>query len=456
MDAPPRWRSRIAYFVTVALAAGAAAGITALLLNIRARKDEAQKHVVQLFELDEDTVDPAVWGNYYRSQYDSYKRTVDTQRTKHGGSDAIDKLEQDPELRRMYAGYAFSIDFREERGHAFMLKDQDDTERVKQRKQPGACLHCHSSVIPAYRKLGQGDVSAGFTAMCAMDWKEARALVSHPVTCIDCHDPKNAQLRVSRPAFFQGIQAFAAGDEPAPHLPSVERWRKGNRKKPYDPNADATRQELRSFVCGQCHVEYYVQPKTNLLTYPWSKGLKAEQIEAYYDEIGFKDWMHAETAAATLKAQHPEFELWSQGIHARSGVSCSDCHMPYQREGAIKVSDHHVRSPLLNVSRACQVCHRFDEKEILARAEAIQDRTKSLLTRSQAALVDLIEALKTAKARGASEKVLADARALQRRAQWRIDFIASENSLGFHAPQESARLLAEAIDFARLGQLAVK
>src|SRR6266849_2055279 len=152
---------------------------------------------------------------------------------------------------------------------------------------------------------------------------------------------------------------------------------------PYDVNAMATRQELRSFVCGQCHVEYYFKGEGKLLTYPWRNGLKVEQIEAYYNETGFRDWVHAETKAPVLKAQHPEFEIWNQGIHARSGVACADCHMPYRREGAIKISDHQVRSPMFNIARACQTCHRYPEDEIKARVEAIQGRTKALQDRAE-------------------------------------------------------------------------
>jgi len=89
----------------------------------------------------------------------------------------------------------------------------------------------------------------------------------------------------------------------------------------------ATRQEMRSYVCGQCHVEYYFKGDEKILTFPWSKGLRPEDIEAHYDEYGFSDWTHKETGAKMLKAQHPEFETWSSGLHARSGVSCADCHM---------------------------------------------------------------------------------------------------------------------------------
>jgi nitrite reductase (cytochrome c-552) len=124
------------------------------------------------------------------------------------------------------------------------------------------------------------------------------------------------------------------------------------------------------------------------------------------------------------------------------------------REGAAKVSDHWIRSPLLGINRSCQTCHRAPEAEILARVELIQDRNNRLLQRGGTAIVELIDAILAAKKGGATEAQLAPALALQRRAQWRLDFIAAENSMGFHAPQEAARVLAEAIDYARQGQLA--
>src|SRR5262245_49565569 len=450
-----RWRARLIYGVTILLAAAGSFLVAALLMNIQQRKQESQEHYLKLADLDEDTVDPAIWGRNFPRQYDGYKRTVDMERTRHGGSEAFSKLEADPRLVRIFAGYAFSLDYREERGHAYMLQDQDETERVKKIEQPGACLHCHASVIPAYRKVADGDVMKGFEKVCAMPWSEARKLVDHPVSCVDCHDPKSMQLRVTRPGFLNGIEARAKSGQELPHLPSIATWRNGKRDQDYDVNQLATRQEMRSFVCGQCHVEYYFKGDGKLLTYPWHKGIKVEQIESYYDESNFKDWVHKETEAPALKAQHPEFEMWSQGIHARSGVSCADCHMPYQREGAIKISDHHVRSPLLNISRACQTCHRYPEQEILARAEAIQDRTKALMDRAEDALIQMMDALKAAPARGVPAQKLEAARMLHRKAQWRLDFVAAENSMGFHAPQEAARILGEAIDYARQAQVVV-
>ncbi len=243
---------------------------------------------------------------------------------------------------------------------------------------------------------------------------------------------------MTRPGFIAGIKALKAQQGVAN----------------YDPNRDATRQEMRAYVCGQCHVEYYFKGAGKTVTYPWANGLKVEEIEAYYDKEGFTDWTHAETGTKMLKAQHPEFEVWTQGIHARAGVACADCHMPYQRVGALKVSDHWVRSPLLNINRACQPCHGVPEKELEGRVLAIQDRHNAMLQRAAKATTDLMDAIVAARKAGVPEASVQAAQALHRKAQWRLDFVAAENSMGFHAPQEMARILGETIDFARQGQLA--
>lgn len=523
---PPRRTFFLSTLMVVA--ALVALGVTALLVTIFERRSEARSPFVRLAEVDEVSTDPRLWGVNWPHQFDSYQRTVDVTQTRFGGSSAMpeSKLEEIPWLRRLYAGYAFSIDYRERRGHAYMLYDQEVTERVTKKPQGGACLHCHASVVPTYRRLGleaeglPADAAAlaadfnwpaverGFELAAKMTYFEAHAELlatpdggdgaggplfpggratpvaagtapaetaspetaptgtvpaeaghgamgrAHPVSCIDCHDPQSMAIRVTRPGFVRGIAALAASDDPVAHLPSVERWRSGDRTQPYNPNTDATRQEMRSFVCGQCHVEYYCASKETLF-FPWSQGLKVENIEAVYDNHTFPngepfhDFVHGETGAKVYKAQHPEFELWSQGVHARSGVACADCHMPYQREGAMKVSSHWVRSPLLAVNEACQTCHNVPEAELLDKVATIQDRTKELLELSGAAMVAMLDAIREAQAAGFTAEQLAPAYDLQKKAMWRLDFISSENSMGFHAPQEAARILAESIDFSR-------
>ena len=524
---PRRKRSRLMLLVALLVAVALATfGVTWLLVTIFEHRQEARTPFVRLVDVNEVSTDPVPWGTNWPHQFDSYRRTVDTTETQYGGSSAMpeSKLEANPWLRRLYAGYAFSIDYREARGHAYMLFDQEVTERVTKRTQSGACLHCHASVIPTYRRLGmeaagqKADAEAlaadfnwpavleGFRVASTMDYTTAHAELlktpdgtpgenlplfpggaatiapspasppdvppvqddepdihqtgeAHPVSCIDCHDPKTMQVRVTRPGFVLGIAALAESDDEVPHLPSIERWREGDRNMPYDPNVHASRQEMRSFVCGQCHVEYYCAAKETLF-FPWDNGFKVEQIEQTYDDhkfpdgTPFYDYEHGETGAKVYKAQHPEFELWSQGIHARSGVSCADCHMPYERQGAMKVSSHWVRSPLLNINNACQTCHNVPEAELRDKVETIQGRTVAQLERAATAMTDMLDAILAAKAAGATPEQLAPLFELQKKAMWRLDFISSENSDGFHADQEAVRILGESIDYSRQAQAA--
>jgi len=439
----------------VLLAAGVVFAMAALLVNIFQRQQEAKNTFVRVVELTDRTENAEEWGKNFPYQFDAYRRTVDQVRTRFGGSEAVprtpteadprsvvaqSKIEEDPRLKTLWAGYAFAHDFREERGHAFMLEDQAYTGRQAVVQQPGTCLQCHSSAYAPMMALGEGDLMKGFEKMNQLPYAEARKLVNHPVTCLDCHAPDTMQLRITRPAFIEGLRALKARD--------------GIRN--YDPNTMATRQEMRAFVCGQCHVEYYFKGPEKRLTFPWANGLRADEMLTYYEETRLKDWTHADTGAPTLKAQHPEFELWSQGIHARSGVSCADCHMPYKREGAMKVSDHHVRSPLLNINRACQTCHKWPEAELKARVETIQHRTFELRNRAMDAVVALIGDLKGARERGETGAGVSAAQGFQRQAQFLLDFVEAENSTGFHAPQEAARVLGMSIDLARQGQLALR
>lgn len=435
------------------LAAVVTAGIMALLFNIFERQQEARQPFQQIVKIDDNTDDPAIWGENFPQQYDDYLATTDQVRTIYGGSEAIrripterdpraqvaqSRLEEDQRLKTLWAGYAFSEDFREERGHAYMLEDQEFTGRQAFAKQPGACINCHASVYTVYKGLGNGDLFAGFEKLNQMPYMEARQHVKHPVACIDCHEPQTMKLRITRPAFMEGMKALKASQG----------------VKDYDVNKQATRQEMRSFVCGQCHVEYYFRKEDKRLTYPWSKGLSIEQI--YAAEEGHVDWKHKLTGAGVLKAQHPEFEMFNQGVHAKSGVSCADCHMAYKRVGAQKISDHHVRSPMLNVNRACQTCHNVPEAELKGRVNDIQRRTYEMRGRAMDAAMALIADLEAASASAIPQAKLAPAQELQRKGQFYLDFVEAENSMGFHAPEEALRILGESIDFLRQGQLKLR
>lgn len=500
------------------VAVAGTAVVSYVLVTMFGHKQDARQPFVRVVEVSEISTDPEPWGQNWPRQFEGWKATAGD--TFYGGSSAMpeSKLDAQPWLKRLYSGYAFSIDYREARGHAYMLYDQGVTERITQKPQAGACLHCHASTTVLYRRVGMeamGEevtdetlaadfnmpaVIRGFEELSQKPYQEVLAMLydtpdgtpgenepvfpmpptggftgeyagqqvpaghemigeAHPVTCIDCHDPESMSIRITRPGFILGIAALAAGDGDASHLPSIEQWRQGSRSEPYDPNQLATRQEMRSFTCGQCHVEYYCANK-DTLTFPWGKGLTVEAAEQVWDEkvfpdgSKFHDYKHGETGALAFKAQHPEFELWSQGIHARSGVSCADCHMPYEREGAMKVSNHKVQSPMENINAACQGCHNVAEDELRNRVRTIQARTISLTERAGAAVTEMLDAIMEAKAAGATDQELAGIFELQRKAMWRLDYISSENSKGFHADQEAARILAESMDYSRQAQAA--
>ncbi len=414
----------LTYVAIFAVAVILTAAVAALLVNVNSRKNEAAEYPLKVVEIAENELDPAVWGQNFPRQYDSFVRTEENYgATPYGGSEPYSKLERHPDLLRLWAGNAFSKDHNEERGHFYAQSDQTETERVKVANQPAACANCHAAETP------QLIAEMGWEEFNHTPFNDIKDQLHLGSSCADCHDPDTMDLRLTRPALINALDAQGID------------W------------TQATRQEMRTYVCAQCHVEYYFAGEKKELTFPWTEGLRIENIEAYYNDAGFKDWVHAETGAPMLKAQHPEYELWSTGIHARSGVACADCHMPYVRDGSVKVSDHWLRSPLTNLDSSCGSCHKQTEEELRERVAIIQDTTAGLLRRSEEALVAAIDAIVAAKAAGATDEQLAEVNQLHRSASLRWDFISSENSTGFHSPQEAARVLAEAIDLARQAEL---
>ncbi len=424
----PRGR-RSGILVVLAFVVGVVllAVVGAMLVNIFERKQEATETFVQVVDVEDGEMDASVWGQNFPLEYSRFLMMEDdTVRTAYGGSQQYDKLARFPAMQRLWNGYAFAVDFREDRSHWYTLVDQKETKRQEVVQQPGACANCHAGEAPALIE------SMGWEAFNKGPYSAITDQLHTGGTCNDCHDPDTMALRITRPAFT------AAMEERGIDL------------------AKASRQEMRTYVCGQCHVEYYFVGENKILTFPWEKGLSIDNINDYYDEYGFKDWEHKDTGAPMLKVQHPEFELYSTSIHAQSGVSCADCHMPYIREGALKISDHWIRSPIQNVANACQSCHKMEEAKLLERISTIQGRTAEQLREVETAIIAAIDAITAAKAAGATDADLVEARDFQRKANLRWDFVSSENSTGFHSPQESARVLGDAVNFARMSQLSAE
>lgn len=372
------------------------------------------------FNIPDGELDPAIWGKAFPDEYASYLKNKEMKKgnSKYGGSESFSHLTEDPLQVKLFAGYAFSLEYNEERGHVYTVEDVSKTKRVND-KTPSSCWTCKSPNAAALIKE-QGD------KFYAVPFKDNKDKMKHPVACADCHDNRTMALKITRPGFIEGLKAQGK-----------------------DPQS-LSRQEMRSAVCGQCHVEYYFRPDNKKVVFPWANGFRVENIEKYYDDVKFKDWEHPDSKAPLLKAQHPEYEMFSTGIHAANNVACADCHMPYVKEGKSKISSHQWQSPLNTVSQSCGACHKQSEEYLKNQVYDIQAKVFSTKLLAEKAIVRAIDKIKlVAQNPAADSNLLAEARDLHRKAQWRWDFVSAENSMGFHSPTEALRILGEAIDLGR-------
>jgi nitrite reductase (cytochrome c-552) len=171
-------------------------------------------------------------------------------------------------------------------------------------------------------------------------------------------------------------------------------------------------------------------------------------MEEYFNKADFADWTHAVSKTRMVKIRHPDYEVYKTGIHAYRDIACADCHMPYRTEGGVKFTDHHLQSPLMNIANSCVVCHRWSETEIRARVEAIQDKVHEARGWTEAMLARAHFDIAAAMQAGASDEELVGVRKLVRGAQLRWDYVAANNGMGFHSPEECMRILAAALNIA--------
>lgn len=484
-----------------------------------------------LVELSDDNPTFDHWGQNFPDYLDMYTKVEKEVpfSTEFGGNLAYSKLIRYPQLTVLWAGYPFSIDANEERGHFWIQVDQMDTARNNKdflnshgfaafAGQPTACMNCHSGWSPwLLENVAKGDwVAFNSTKYWTMikNVPAVNGIVENSpehsgphggkrmgVTCADCHNPDDMSLRLSRQAAIDSLVM------------------RGYEKDPVQ-GIKASREEMRSLVCAQCHVEYYFKPtgekvkvmgesiandtskkwyngtqKTYdefdswrdgnspteieadgiVLLFPWAEWKKGqpfriEMFDDYYDKIRDKfpsDWTHKLSGAPMIKIQHPETELYSGGVHAANGVSCADCHMPYIRKGAKKLSQHNVTSPLADINSACKTCHTQSEEYLKGQIADIQNSVAYDLRTAEYGIVSLITDIKKLRdALGEKPEYQSEGKAdvkkinlalnevleLHRKAQIRADFVGAENSTGFHNPREASRMLLQAIDMARTGQ----
>ncbi len=414
-----------------------------LFLSINTRRNETYQIYTPKVEYDQSETRNEVWGKNFPKQFESYYRTADTTfKSKHNGARKVDMLEEDPRMVVLWAGYGFSKAYYQGRGHFYAIKDMEDIYRTSdytgptkkgEGPMPGTCWTCKSPDVPRYMEE-HGGGQEGAAALYGGKWSEKGGEIANPIGCGDCHDAKTMELKITRPAL---IEAFEARGEDI---------------------SKATHQEMRSLVCAQCHVEYYFNNETPVkgvpyLTFPWTNGYRAEDMEKYYDDIDFKDWTHKLSKAPMLKAQHPGWEVYMTGIHAERGVSCADCHMPYISEGGQKFTDHHMQSPLNNVSASCQVCHREDAEELKRNVYDRQDKILESRNELEKFLVRAHVEAKKAWDLGATEEQMKDILQDIRHAQWRWDYVAASHGGSFHSPVEIGRTLGSGLTIIQEGRI---
>ncbi len=402
-----------------ALFLGALGGVFLLgvfATTIMERRAESRKKFEWVTPVSEWEANSAVWGKNFPREFETWKQTREGAfRSKYNGSVERDMLEEDPRWVVLWAGYPFSREYNQSRGHAHAVEDVQKILRTDE-TNPGTCWTCKSSDIPGLMN------KMGVAEFYKEKWIHLGDKVHNSIGCLDCHDPKSMNLRISRPALKE---AFA---------------RQGK-------NVDqASLQEKRSLVCAQCHVEYYFKGDGKYLTFPWDQGTTVEAIEKYYDEAQFKDWVHGLSRTPMIKPQHPDWELFQTGIHAQRGLACADCHMPYKVEGGTKVSNHHLQSPLNDISNTCQVCHRESEETLRNNVYERQDKVLELQHSAETALVRAHIEAKKAWELGATEAEMKPILTLIRHAQWRCDYVAASHGAPFHAPLESARILGTSLE----------
>lgn len=394
-----------------------AAGLfTASIMEKRAEKVVKMQMVR---DIPDDEPRNEIWGDNFPREYETYLQTLDTNfKSLYAGSGHIDYLERFPELVILWAGYGFSLEYNQGKGHAHAVQDVRKILRtggVEVSKMPATCWTCKSPDVPRMmKKHGVAEFYEG-------KWLDKGEEIVNPIGCMDCHDNETMDLRISRPALKEAFE------------------RQGKKMK------DFTHNEMRSLVCAQCHVEYYFKKDGNYLTFPWDDGFTVEDMEKYYDNIEFSDWKHKLSRTPMLKAQHPDYELFRSGVHGQRGVSCADCHMPYKVEGGMKFTDHHIQSPLNSISTSCQTCHRESENQL---RNDVYERQKKVTDNRREAEKTLAEThilAKIAWDNGATKEDMKDILTLIRHAQWRWDWVAAANSVGFHSPVEALRVLGTSI-----------
>ncbi|ADH98815.1 ammonia-forming cytochrome c nitrite reductase subunit c552 [Salisediminibacterium selenitireducens] len=396
--------------------------------------EENEPETTDTTSISPDKIVNTAFQDKHPVQYESYLKNAE----QSGPLQSKFATDIEPNLPMLFHNYGFMLEYNKPRGHGYAVEDVINIARIND-NSIGSCMTCKSTAVPALiDEMGDDYWSANFRdeivprtlELGAGGESEHLGEFGHmSVGCSDCHDPATMELRISRPSFTNAMDRRGIDVTEASH------------------------NDMRSYVCAQCHVEYYFEPENQKVTHPWDNGLKPEDMFEYKEnqakDQGFDyDWVHSISGAPMLKAQHPEFEIWSYGPHGEAGVACADCHMPDEPvDGGGTSPSHHWTSPMDNIESACLSCHsETTEEQMRAQVDAIQERHIDMMHETQWFSVRAHYYVNRMITAGADEEKIEEARYEIRKGQWFWDIIAAENSDGFHNPQGGADAMRTSVE----------
>jgi nitrite reductase (cytochrome c-552) len=422
--------------IRILLSVGLSIFIVAVLLLSGCDPDELKPT-----RLSPDETDPARFAEYYPFQYQTFMRTQEAEATKYGGSVNYSYVERYPQLVRIFGGTGYGLDYRRARGHYWAYRDM---LAIKRSPKFASCMTCKSADVPRLMaEMGDSYFTIPLEEMIDIP-RELEELERNPLSashrtmsCSDCHNPETMDLRITRPALKEALERRGAD------------------------LSKLTRNDMRTLVCAQCHVEYYFHPDPDnrKLIFPWDEGFDPGDMDRYFDyrfrdmdrfrDTGYYDYVHPQAQVPLRIIQHPEFEMFQGGTHQQAGVSCADCHLPIVMTDGKKEISHHITSPLKYIEESCQQCHNQTEEWLRDRVYAVQERTLRMRERAEQAMLAALDALEVAsKSRTADTELLAEARRQYTSAHLRWQYVKAENSIGWHNPQKALESLGESIDYA--------
>ena len=384
-----------------AMAGGNHSGVSCITCHLGAEEHAANPTQIQP-DID---VRAETCGQCHQLIYDDYRYVNRVDQTPQ-------KMEEYPLLPKLLSGHAFAKDYREPREHFNMLEDIELTTRGKN----AACYTCKSADV-----YHQWNKPGGINFDSDVEELLTSGKISNPITCVMCHDPHRTETRVVSFALKEALDRMP-NDHPAQE------------------------DDINTLVCAQCHVNYNFNVPEKTIEFPFRKlADMPDYIEnnEFWQQHPTGGWKHPELDMYLYKVQHPEVELYWESAHHRAGVTCVGCHMPKTtaQDGTV-FTQHFLGSPLNNPDETCGSCHNQSEEWYREQIKNVQDQAYALMSKAMDEMVIAIESIEEARTTdNVNQNLLGQARDAYFLSHLSWEWIASENSMGWHHPQEATAAL---------------